>query len=107
MPATSTRATLKISILAALSAVGLATAIGGATVASAGDIQGDAYSCGELWVMRNQVYKDHGYCFKTSRAISYFGNGGCYVGSEGAVAMSRSERRLISTIRASERRQGC
>jgi hypothetical protein len=26
-----------------------------------------------LWVERNSYYKEAGYCFKTTRAISYFG----------------------------------
>lgn len=75
--------------------------------ASAGDVQGDAYSCAELWVMRNQVFKDHRYCFATEKARSYFGNGGCLYVEEGAVPLSRAERRLVRDIRSSERRQGC
>jgi YARHG domain len=42
------------------------------------DDAADGLSCHDLWVMRNQVYKDHGYCFKTEKARTYFGNGGCY-----------------------------
>jgi YARHG domain len=75
--------------------------------AAAGDVQGDAYSCQELWVMRNSIYKENGYCFKTARAINYFGNGGCSYHSEGAVPLSRSERSSIRAIRASENRLGC
>jgi len=85
-------------------ALGLAT---GAGTAKAGDIQGDAYSCQELWVMRNQIFKNNGYCFQTDRARNYFGNGGCRFASEGAVPLSKSGRRIIRDIRASERRLGC
>ncbi len=75
--------------------------------AKAGDVQGDAYDCQELWVMRNEIYKANGYCFKTSRAINYFGNGGCSYHNEGAVPLSGGERSVIRSVRASERRQGC
>ena len=66
-----------------------------------------AESCYDLWYARNLIYAENGYCFKTARAINYFGNGGCAYHSEGAVPLSRSERSLIRGIRASERRQGC
>ena len=91
-------------ILTAAAAALLATSM---LPAKAGDIQGDAYGCEELWVMRNEVYKSAGYCFKTARAINYFGNGGCSYFSEGAVPLSRGERSMIRGIRASERRQAC
>jgi len=75
--------------------------------ASAGDVQGDAYDCQELWVMRNQIYKDAGYCFTTPRAITYFGIGGCSYESEVSVPLSKMERSTIDAIRASEARQSC
>ncbi len=75
--------------------------------ADAGDVQGDAYECQDLWVMRNQVYKDNGYCFTSARAISYFGIGGCSVTSEADLPLSKSERNLVREVRASERRQSC
>ena len=98
------KSTMK-TILAALAAIMSASAA--AVPASAGDIQGDSYSCQELWVMRNQIYKDNGYCFKTAKAINYFGNGGCEYHSEGAVPLSKSERRIVRDIKRSEARQGC
>jgi hypothetical protein len=75
--------------------------------ASAGDVQGDAYDCQELWVMRNQIYKDRGYCFTTPRAITYFGIGGCSYDTEASVPLSKSERGILDAIRASEARQSC
>jgi hypothetical protein len=63
--------------------------------------------CQNLWVQRNQIYKDHGYCFKTARAIQYFGNGGCRITSDGAVPLSRGERATIAGIQAQERSLGC
>jgi hypothetical protein len=75
--------------------------------AFAGDIQGDAYDCQELWVMRNKIYKDGGYCFTSNRAITYFGNGGCTHHALSEVPLSDTSRLILRDIRKSERRQGC
>lgn len=75
--------------------------------AQAGDIQGDAYSCQELWVMRNQIFKNAGYCFKTQKAISYFGNGGCVYQDQDDVPLSAMDKIVIRDAKKSEARQGC
>ena len=66
-----------------------------------------AQSCQELWVERNSYYKEAGYCFKTSRAISYFGNGGCTYDVEASVPLPRDIRARIAEITRLERRNGC
>ena len=66
-----------------------------------------AQNCQALWVERNSYYKQAGYCFRTQRAIAWFGNGGCYIANEGAVPLSRGERNRIAQIRATERQFGC
>jgi hypothetical protein len=33
--------------------------------------------CQRLWIQRNQMYKNYGYCFQTPDGINYFGNIGC------------------------------
>ena len=66
-----------------------------------------AQSCAQLWVERNAYYKRNGYCFRTARARSYFGNAGCYIYDQGAVPLSRGERARISQIVAMERAYGC
>jgi hypothetical protein len=63
--------------------------------------------CQELWVERNSIFKANGYCFKTERAISYFGNAGCMYDYEADVPMSRGERNRVQQIRAMERQYGC
>ena len=89
-------------------AAALALAVASLSVpARAGDIQGDAYDCGELWNMRNEIYKDAGYCFKTPKAIKKFGNAGCQYDSLSDVPLSDSQRSIISDIKKSERRQHC
>ncbi len=75
---------------------------------SGGLISGaSAQSCQELWVERNSYYKQAGYCFKTSRAISYFGNGGCIYDIEASVPLPRDIRARIAEITRIERRNGC
>jgi hypothetical protein len=84
--------------------VALATAVAGFTAGSA-LAQGDI--CSQLWVARNSIYKQNGYCFKTQRAIGYFGNAGCAYAYEGAVPLSPGERAQIANIQAQERMYGC
>lgn len=66
-----------------------------------------AQSCQELWVERNGYYKDAGYCFKTRRAIEYFGNGGCRYDFAEDLPMSSSVRNRIEQLKIMERRLGC
>jgi YARHG domain len=77
------------------------------TSARAGDVQGDAYDCKDLWVMRNEIYKNAGYCFASAQAVNYFGNGGCRYRTISALPLSDQDRSVVGGIRKSERRQGC
>ncbi len=61
-------------------------------------------SCRQLWVARNSIYKRNGYCFRSRRAISYFGNAGCWTRNP---RLSRQEQRRIDAIRRVERAKGC
>jgi YARHG domain-containing protein len=90
---------LSLSILLAISTVSV-----GFTASEANAQSG---ACRQLWVERNSIYKAAGYCFKTSRGISYFGNAGCAYAREGAVPLSRGDRARIARIRAQERALGC
>jgi hypothetical protein len=66
-----------------------------------------AQSCQQLWVERNSYYKARGYCFKTERAISYFGNGGCIYQDEDRVPLTQRERNRVAEIKRLERARGC
>jgi YARHG domain-containing protein len=66
-----------------------------------------AQSCQQLWVERNSYYKARGYCFKTQRAIAYFGNVGCYIWDEGRVPLTPAERARIAQLEQLERAYGC
>lgn len=91
-----TRPTMLLS-----AALALATLLG---VTEAAFAQG---ACEQLWVERNSIFKARGYCFKTSRAISYFGNAGCVYDVEEMVPLSPGERARVNQIRAMERQYGC
>jgi hypothetical protein len=86
---------------AAVTAMIAAATLGAtATVAS-------AQSCQDLWIERNTYYKEAGYCFKTPRAISYFGNDGCYINDEARVPLSAAVRARVNQIIRLERAYGC
>jgi YARHG domain len=63
--------------------------------------------CSQLWVERNSIYKQQGYCFKTERGINVFGNEGCKHHDEGAVPLSSHDRARIADIQRMEREQDC
>lgn len=94
MPGTIARSVLALSLIAATA---------GSAVAQ--DYRG--WSCRDLWVERNQIYKDAGYCFNTQRAVRYFGNAGCMYDRQADVPLSANQRRLIAEIARVERFTGC
>lgn len=77
-----------------------------AAPAFAGDDQ-EGYTCKELWEMRNGLFKNGGYCFKSPDAIKEFGNDGCRHHDEADVPFSDNERSMMRDIRNSEKQQGC
>ena len=64
-------------------------------------------SCQILWEVRNQIYKENGYCFHTQKAIEAFGNAGCKYDDAGQVPLNDAERHNISAIKKTERKNGC
>jgi len=60
-----------------------------------------------LYEMRNRIYAQHGYCFKTPRAIALLGNKGCQTGDINALGLSRLERANAATIQRAEEMKGC
>ncbi len=85
-----------------------ATAAGVIVVAAttSGDAQ-SAPECQQLWISRNQIYKNHGYCFKTRAAADYFGNAGCSIIDQDAVPISGPEQAYINQLIARERVLRC
>lgn len=69
---------------------------------------GDAPSaCDELWYRRNAIYKAAGYCFRTARGISAFGNAGCQYDDEADVPLSARQREDVSELKRQESYRGC
>lgn len=64
-------------------------------------------SCQALWEVRNGIYWDNGYCFQTQRAMSFFGNGQCYITNQASVPLNGYERENVARITAVERSKGC
>jgi YARHG domain len=65
------------------------------------------WSCGELWSTRNAIYKEGGYCFRTSRGIREFGNAGCRYDDVNDVPLSANQRGYVAEIVRVERAKGC
>jgi hypothetical protein len=84
--------------------LGLAGAVAGL---AAGIAPARASTCFDLWVQRNSIYKAYGYCFKTSKAINYFGNAGCSYDNEGDIPLSHADRSTILAIKKTEQSLGC
>src|ERR1700683_4343526 len=48
-------------------------------------------NCDFLYTMRNGIYSEHHYCFRTPRAIAAFGNAGCVSGNPYMLGLNRVE----------------
>ena len=64
-------------------------------------------SCQNLWYVRNSIYDDHGYCFKTAAAKAEFNNAGCSVNDAAQIRFNGSEQGNISRIVQVEKEKGC
>jgi len=86
----------------------MSTAVAALVVAATLELStASAQDCGALWVERNTYYKQAGYCFRTTQAIQYFGNGGCYIHNEARIGFAPHIRRRIDDIMRLERVLGC
>jgi hypothetical protein len=63
--------------------------------------------CQPLWEVRNWIYKEHGYCFRTAKAIEAFGNAGCLHDDIAQVPLNEIERHNVKAIKSVESRKGC
>jgi len=64
-------------------------------------------SCENLWYLRNVIYSENGYCFKTDRALQMFDTSGCWVNNEAKLKLNRFERTNIGRVREAEGQKGC
>jgi hypothetical protein len=64
-------------------------------------------SCQNLWTVRNTIYKENRYCFKTEKAKNEIGNAGCIYHDMGAVPLNAYERANVGAIAKVEKQKGC
>jgi YARHG domain-containing protein len=64
-------------------------------------------TCDELWYERNSIFKAAGYCFKTPRAISAFGNSRCAHQNVRNLPLSPRDRQRVKAIQLLERDGAC
>jgi hypothetical protein len=63
--------------------------------------------CSALWELRNTIYYERGYCFKTKRAIDFFGNDECEYDDAEDIGFSEVEQTNINSIVEVEDDKGC
>lgn len=64
-------------------------------------------SCQNLWYVRNSIYNDHGYCFRTRVAQQAFDNSDCYERDSSRLQFNRNEQTNIDRIVRVEREKSC
>jgi hypothetical protein len=57
--------------------------------------------------VRNWIYKENGYCFKTPKTIKAFGNAGCLHDDVTQVPLNQYEQYNVKAIRKVETQKGC
>lgn len=63
--------------------------------------------CEDLWLLRNSIYKDARYCFRTGRSRASFSNDGCLFQDIAAVPLNAYQRHNVGVIRLAEAQRGC
>lgn len=63
--------------------------------------------CEQLWLLRNSIYDDAGYCFASGRAAEHFSNQGCSYSDERLVPLNDYQRSNLKVFRDMEAKKGC
>ncbi len=64
-------------------------------------------SCELLWILRNSIYDDAGYCFQSARAMKWFANEGCRFTDEAEVPLNDYQRSNVEVLKEAEAARGC
>lgn len=64
-------------------------------------------SCENLWWVRNSIYHEHGYCFRTAKARAQFDISSCSVTDATKLKFNGFERGNVLRIREIEIAKGC
>jgi hypothetical protein len=65
------------------------------------------FSCENLWLVRNTIFHQRGYCFQTPRGRANFDNSHCLADSVSELDLSPTEMHNVSVIREMERHKNC
>ena len=69
--------------------------------------QAKELSCQNLWLVRNTIFHQRGYCFQSARGRAEFDNSRCSSNSIAELRLNYVERANIATLRKVERSKGC
>ena len=64
-------------------------------------------SCDNLWTVRNMIFDENGYCFKTAKAKDIFSNDGCSYTSMASMPLNSYETKNIQLVQAVEKQKAC
>lgn len=64
-------------------------------------------SCENLRHVRNAIYDENGYCFRSKEQAAIYDNKDCLYASPSLVPLNRFERQNVARIVAAERANGC
>ena len=64
-------------------------------------------SCEQLWTVRNAIFQENGFCFRTKRALAVFSNDGCTSHVSGDLPLNHFEQENVSRVLKVERQMAC
>ena len=64
-------------------------------------------SCQNLWLVRNTIYYQHGYCFQNERGRQTFSNSRCTTNSIASLPLNPIESANVALLESLERRKHC
>jgi hypothetical protein len=64
-------------------------------------------SCDNLWTVRNMIFDENGYCFKSDKALLSFSNDGCSYTTMASMPLNTYETKNIQTVQAVEKQKAC
>ncbi len=65
------------------------------------------FSCQNLWLVRNTIFHQRGYCFQTTRGRAEFDNSRCSSNSISELKLGPVEQANVATLQKLEQRKGC
>ena len=64
-------------------------------------------SCDSLWTVRNMIFDENGYCFKSDKALLSFSNDGCSYTTMASMPLNSYETKNIQLVQAVEKQKAC